>query len=159
MAGKIAPETPRAGVVFVDGRLGALWATQVGRVSSRVVNPVSTRRVSLGPNEPCVAHLVAVVSVAVVGARILFRSILLRLAAVVPQTATSPVLTLLLLLPICPALAMLLLLLLLLLSGCPALTMLLLQLLLLLLPPGCPVLIMLLLLLQLGSPVSNTTSR
>ena len=101
------------------GRLGALWATQVERVSSSVVNPVSTRGVSLGPNEPCVAHLVPVVSVATVGARILFRSLLLRLTAVVPQTATTPVQTLLLLLSTCPALAMLLLLLLLLLMGSP----------------------------------------
>ena len=64
MAGKIAPETPRAGVVFVDGWLGALWATQVGRASSSILNPVSTLGVSLGPNEPCVAHLVPVVPLA-----------------------------------------------------------------------------------------------
>ena len=72
MAEKVAPEAPRAGVLCVDGRVGNLWATQVGRVSSSVVNPVSARGMSPGPNEPCVAHLVPVVSVAAVGARIRF---------------------------------------------------------------------------------------
>ena len=55
----------------VDGQLCALWATQVGGISHSVVRCVSTGRVSLGPHEPRVAHLVPMISVAAVVAGIL----------------------------------------------------------------------------------------
>ena len=89
-----------------------------------------------GPCEPYFAYLVPLVSVAAVGAQILLGSIILPLPAVSPRTATSPALTLLLLLSSCPALARLL-----------------------LLFDACRALVMLLLLLLPCAPFLNTTSR
>ena len=79
-----ASEAAGPGVMPVDGRLYALWATQVGGISSSVVHWVSTGGVFLGPNEPCVAHLLPMVSVAAVVARILFRLFLFPFPRVSP---------------------------------------------------------------------------
>ena len=102
-----APEVARPGVMPVDGRLYALWATQVGGISHSVVHWVSPGGVSLGPHEPRVAHLLPMVSVDAVVARILLRSFLFPLTADFPGVATSPALTLWLLLSACRRLAML----------------------------------------------------
>ena len=123
----------------MDSRLRALRSTE--SVSGSVVSTISARGMSLRPYKASVAYLRPRLAVAV-DVRILL-PLILRFAAVVAQTATSPVLTLMVLLPGCPALTMLLLLLLL----------------LLLLVPGCSALARPLLLPLLGSPVSNTTSR
>ena len=79
-----APEAAGRGVMPVDGRLYTLWARQVGGISSSVVHWVSTGGVFLGPNEPCVAHLLPMVSVAAVVARILFRLFLFPFPRVSP---------------------------------------------------------------------------
>ena len=70
--------------------------------------------VTLGPYEPRVVHLIPMVSVATIVARILLESILFPLAVVSSGMATSPLLTLWLLRYECPALDVLLLLMLLL---------------------------------------------
>ena len=92
---------------------------------------------SLGAYESCVVHLLPLFSDVAVTARILLRSSPFLFLDVIPRTATSPALPVLLPLPGCPALALVLLLLLE--RRCPVFAMLLLLLLLLRLLPGSPV--------------------
>ena len=114
MAELSAREATRAAVRSVDGRLGTLRSTQVRGVSGSVVDAFSTFEVSLESYEPCVVHLLQLLSAADVGTRILFHSIVIRLFPDLPRRTTSPAVTLLQ--PGCPVMLLVLLL-----SGCPLL--------------------------------------
>ena len=114
VAGYSAPDAAGPGGMPVDSWHYSLWETRVGGVSRSVGNWFSNGGVSLGLHEPRVAHLLSMVSIAAVVARILLRSLLFPLPTVFPGVVTSAVLILRLFLSAFPALAMLLLLLLLL---------------------------------------------